>query len=227
MNLATPSQTQAVLARLKSEQLIAVIRGQTAEDALWGSRLLIESGLLAIEITYTTPDAPRVIEALCEEYPHALIGAGTVIEARTAMSALGAGAQFLASPVLEPMMVQFGAENDVLVLPGVMTPTEMYQAIKQGATALKLFPAEPIGGAAFVRSILAPLPDYPLMPTGGIHLDNFTDYLQAGAVAVGLGNHLLPTAWMAARNEEAARERIQAYFSKREAWRKETAHASE
>ena len=192
---------QHLLARFAQEKIIGIVRTDTAESAIWTSRLLLNAGFQLIEIPYTVPDTPHVIETLCEEFPNAIIGAGTVLEAKEAVNALGAGAQFLVSPVIVEPLIQFGQEQDILVLPGGMTPTEIYTAWTLGAPAVKFFPAESAGGAGFVGSIKGPLPHIPIIPTGGIQLEHVGGYLKAGAVAVGVGAPLIPKQWIASRNE--------------------------
>ncbi len=217
---AAISAIQSVIKRFQQDRLIAVIRADSAKDALWGGQHLVQAGIQILEVTYTVPEAETVIEALSEEFPDVLIGAGTVIEAKTALSALGAGAQFLASPVLEEKMVQFGAEQDILILPGVATPTEMYQASKWGASLLKLFPAAPLGGPAYLKSVLAPMPHLSIVPTGGLHSGNFLEYLNAGAMAVGLGTHLLPHQAMVSRDENLIKARVAEYLTQLQEWQR-------
>ncbi|MEB3287112.1 MAG: bifunctional 4-hydroxy-2-oxoglutarate aldolase/2-dehydro-3-deoxy-phosphogluconate aldolase [Vampirovibrionales bacterium] len=202
----------------RKERLMAVIRTDDAEDAIWGGRLLLESGFRILDITYGIPDTERVIETLANEFPKALIGAGTVLTPRQALGALSAGASFLASPVLDQDMLAFGTEYKLLILPGVSTPTEMANAMHWGAHALKFFPAEHFGGADFIKTVLAPLPDLPIVATGGISVDRMADYWQAGAMAVGIGNYLLPTEALKSRDEGLIAKRAKSALGKRDAF---------
>jgi 2-dehydro-3-deoxyphosphogluconate aldolase/(4S)-4-hydroxy-2-oxoglutarate aldolase len=186
------SELSAVLAAFRTHRLIGIVRTGSAEDAVWCAEQLIRSGFGIIEITQTTPDATEVIRTLAEAYPEVVIGGGTVLDTRTAIHTLAAGGRFVVSPVLEESLVQFGAQERVLVLPGVMTPTEMHWAIRLGAFAVKLFPASAIGGPAFIKTVREPLPQVQIIPTGGIAIEDVAAYLQAGALAVGLGGVLLP-----------------------------------
>lgn len=196
-----PTNTDALLNCLESEKLIGIVRTHSAESCLWASRILIETGIAILEVPLTVPDATQVIETLCDEYPNAIIGAGTVLEAKEAVRSLAAGAQFLVAPVIVEPLIQLGEEQDILVLPGAMTPTEIYKAWTLGAPAVKFFPAESAGGANFISSVRAPLPQIPLVPTGGIHLAHVPGYLKAGALAVGVGAPMIPKHLVENRNE--------------------------
>lgn len=209
------TNTDALLKCLESEKLIGIVRTSTAESCLWASRILIEAGITILEIPFTVPDAAQVIETLCDEYPNAILGAGTVLEARDAVKALAAGAQFLVSPVIVEPLIQFGEEQDILVLPGSATPTEIYKAWTLGAPAIKFFPAESFGGAGFISSIKAPLPHIPIVPTGGIHLEQVPGYLKAGALAVGVGAPLIPKPLVESRNETEIKALAQAFLAAR------------
>jgi 2-dehydro-3-deoxyphosphogluconate aldolase/(4S)-4-hydroxy-2-oxoglutarate aldolase len=214
-----PTQTairHPLLDRFQQEKLIGIVRTDSAESALWTSRLLLDAGFRILEIPFTVPDAVGVIEQLSEAYPEAVIGAGTVLEAKDALNALGAGAQFLVSPVLVEPLVQFGQEQGILTLPGCMTPTEMYTAWTLGAPAIKFFPAESAGGTDFIRSIKAPLSQIPIVPTGGIQLSHVPGYLKAGALAVGIGAPLIPKQYVDARNELELHALAAAYLQSRD-----------
>lgn len=194
-------RVQQALDLMGRERLIGIVRTDAAESCEWASRCLIEAGIRLIEIPFTVPDATGVIERLCERFPDAVIGAGTVLEAREALNALGAGAKFLVSPILNEPMIQFGLEQEIPVLPGCATPTEIYRAWTLGAPAVKFFPAQPSGGADFIRALKGPLPQIPVVPTGGIEKAHVGDYLKAGALAVGVGNPLIPKWILQSRNE--------------------------
>lgn len=223
-----PEQHQALvnqtleetLSVFQKERLMAVIRTDSMDDAIWGGRLLLESGFRILDVTYGTPNAEKVIETLSNEFPKALIGAGTVLTPKQALDALAAGASFLASPVLDQDMLAFGKDYKLLILPGVATPTEMLNAMHWGAHALKFFPAESFGGAKCLKTVMAPLPNLPVVATGGITVETMSDYWAAGALAVGIGNELLPKASLTARNESDIRERAKSVLAKRDAYLK-------
>ncbi|MGE0199473.1 MAG: bifunctional 4-hydroxy-2-oxoglutarate aldolase/2-dehydro-3-deoxy-phosphogluconate aldolase [Candidatus Melainabacteria bacterium] len=196
----------------RTHRLMAVLRSRSTEDALWGSRLLVEAGFRIFDITFGTPDAPTVIRTLRDEFPDCLVGAGTVLTVEDARAAQEAGAQFLAAPSLNRALIDYGSEHHILVIPGVATPTEMAQAMGFGARLLKFFPAEPLGGAAFVKAVLGPFPDFPIVATGAIDDESIGDYLKAGALAVGIGGDLLPAKAMAERNAEKILKRARKYL---------------
>ncbi|MED4732276.1 bifunctional 2-keto-4-hydroxyglutarate aldolase/2-keto-3-deoxy-6-phosphogluconate aldolase [Aneurinibacillus migulanus] len=177
----------AVLQKLTESKVVAVIRGENAEEAIQLSKAAVEGGIQAIEITYTTPNATDVFHAL--EQSNALLGAGSVLDPETARHALLAGAQFIVSPHFNKEIAILCNRYSVPYLPGCMTINEMVKALEAGCDVLKLFPAnnfEP----SFIRSINGPLPNVQIMPTGGIHLGNMKEWIQAGAVAVGIGSDL-------------------------------------
>ncbi|RNB88339.1 bifunctional 4-hydroxy-2-oxoglutarate aldolase/2-dehydro-3-deoxy-phosphogluconate aldolase [Brevibacillus nitrificans] len=176
-----------VLQKLESAKVVAVIRGASAEEAIQLSKGAIEGGIQAIEVTYTTPNVAAVFQAL--EQSNALLGAGTVLDAETARHAMLSGAKFIVSPHFEREIATVCNRYGVPYLPGCMTIKEMVQALEAGCDVLKLFPANHFD-ASFIRSVNGPLPHVRIMPTGGIHLENMKEWLEAGAVAVGIGSDL-------------------------------------
>jgi 2-dehydro-3-deoxyphosphogluconate aldolase/(4S)-4-hydroxy-2-oxoglutarate aldolase len=206
------SSIESLLSIFSREKLIGIVRTDSADSALWAASQLLETGFRLIEIPFTVPETPQIIETLCERFPEAIIGAGTVLEAKQAVQALGAGAQFLVAPVLNEPLIQFGLEQDILVLPGCATPTEIYRAHTLGAPAVKFFPAGSLGGPAFLKAIRDPLPAIPIVPTGGVTLEQVPEYLSAGALAVGVGGPLLPKDIIARRDAETLQQRAKAYL---------------
>lgn len=219
MTLLTPlnNETNRLLQQLAQEQLIGIVRTDSEESALWAARQVLTAGFRFLEVPYTVPNCAQVIETLCHEFPDAIIGAGTVLDATQAIHALAAGARFLVAPVIIEPLIQLGQEHDVLVLPGCLTPTEIYKAHTLGASAIKLFPAEPSGGAALVQAIKGPFPHISLVATGGINLEHVEGYLRAGVLAVGVGGPLLPKAMVANRDADAIQTRAKEYLQVRDA----------
>jgi 2-dehydro-3-deoxyphosphogluconate aldolase/(4S)-4-hydroxy-2-oxoglutarate aldolase len=207
--------TQSMIQRFQQEKLIAIVRTDSAESAIWAATQVLESGFRLVEIPFTVPECAYVIETLCDRFPNAVIGAGTVLEASQAMQALGAGAQFLVAPVLLEPLIQLGVEQNILVLPGCMTPSEIYRAHTLGAAAIKFFPAQPTGGAEFLKAIKGPFPDIPIVPTGGIQQGDVAGYLKAGALAVGVGGPLLPSELIQSRDAMALQQRAKDYLALR------------
>lgn len=168
-------------------RIVAVIRGKDSDEAIAVAEAAVNGGLKAIELTYTTPDVSKVFEKLAGS--EALIGAGTVLDAETARHALLHGAEFVVSPNFNPDIAKVCNRYNVPYLPGCMTIKEMVEATEWGCDILKLFPAngfEP----SFVGSVNGPLPKVRIMPTGGINIKNMNAWLEAGAVAVGIGSDL-------------------------------------
>ncbi len=179
------------LSRLTSVGLVAVVRAESADAALRVAEALLEGGCPALEITFTVPGAPKVLEALAARYsPSELIlGAGTVLDPETARIALLSGATYIVSPALNVETVRLCNRYQAPVMPGAMTPREVIEGLEAGADIIKLFPGEAFG-PSFLRALKGPLPQAPLMPTGGVDLGNVGEWIRAGAVAVGAGSSL-------------------------------------
>ena len=180
-----------VLSKITKAGLVAVVRAASAEDAERIAGACIEGGVAAIEITFTVPGAHEVIGKLAQRFSNErlLIGAGTVLDEETARIAILAGAQFIVSPSLSARTAQLCRRYQVPYMPGAGTAAEVLRALEEGADIVKVFPGE-ILGPLFVKAILGPLPHAPLMPTGGVALDNAADWISAGCVALGVGSNL-------------------------------------
>ena len=149
-------------------------------------------GISILEITMTVPGAVGLIREVTKRYgDEALVGAGTVLDAETARACILAGAQFVVSPALNVETVEVCRHNDIAVMPGALTPTEVVQAWSAGADFVKVFPAGAVGGANYIKSLKAPLPQIDLVPTGGVSLKTAADFIKAGASALGVGADLV------------------------------------
>jgi 2-dehydro-3-deoxyphosphogluconate aldolase / (4S)-4-hydroxy-2-oxoglutarate aldolase len=180
-----------LISRLLDPGIIAVVRAPSADLVKPLSEALVEGGVIAIEITLSTPDAIRAIrEASADLGNRALIGVGTVLQPYECASALDAGAQFIVSPILRPDLVPLAHQFDRPVMLGAYSPTEAQLAHEEGADFVKLFPADTLG-PGFIKSLLAPLPHLRFVPTGGVELNNAIDFLKAGAAALGVGSALV------------------------------------
>ena len=165
---------------------------------------LLQAGLTVAEITMTVPNAIDAIGSVAKRFGHeVLVGAGTVTDAETVRRAVDAGAGFVVSPCLVPEVIDAARGAQVAVLPGALTPTEVFEAFRLGGDMVKVFPAESIGGAAYLRALRGPFPDIPLVPTGGVTLDNVREMFEAGAVAVGVGSELVSKDALARRDYAA------------------------
>jgi 2-dehydro-3-deoxyphosphogluconate aldolase / (4S)-4-hydroxy-2-oxoglutarate aldolase len=176
--------TRAALA----QRVFAIVRGDTYEQVMKGADTLLTAGIEALEISLSSPFALDAIGMLRRETgDDAIVGAGAVLDAASARTAVDAGARFLASPGLDAEVIRTGHRHGLPVFPGVVTPTEMIQALELGADALKLFPASG-RSPAWLRDVRAALPQAPLLPTGGVTLETAPEWIAAGAVACGMGS---------------------------------------
>jgi 2-dehydro-3-deoxyphosphogluconate aldolase/(4S)-4-hydroxy-2-oxoglutarate aldolase len=190
----TPSRRAAVTAQIEALGVVAVIRLKDPAKLQASIDAMAEGGVRALEVTMTVPGAVELIRGLARALPSGfLLGAGTVTDATTARAVIDAGASFVVGPVFRPEVIAACHERDVPVMPGCFSPTEILAAHDAGADIVKLFPATMLG-PQFVRDVRAPLPQVKLMPTGGVTLDNASEWIRAGAVAVGLGSALLDAA---------------------------------
>lgn len=182
---------EQVLLEIQRIGLVAVVRASGADDAARIAEACLEGGVNALEITFTVPGAHRVLAQLAARYPHGemLLGAGTVLDPETARIALLEGAQFVVSPSLNPETVRLCNRYRVAVMPGAMSVAEVVSCMEAGADIVKIFPGE-LFGPQIIKSILGPLPQAKLMPTGGVSLDNAAQWIANGAVALGAGGSL-------------------------------------
>jgi 2-dehydro-3-deoxyphosphogluconate aldolase/(4S)-4-hydroxy-2-oxoglutarate aldolase len=180
-----------VLGRVVESGLVAIVRTNSSEQAARIAEACARGGAAAIEITFTVPGAPAVIESLAIEYKSGdiLLGAGTVLDPETARLAILAGAQYIVSPSLSVETARLCNRYQIPYMPGTGSIREIVEAMECGADIVKLFPGETLG-PAFVRAAKGPLPQAALMPTGGVSLENVGEWIKAGAVAVGVGGGL-------------------------------------
>ncbi|HCZ05811.1 MAG: 2-dehydro-3-deoxyphosphogluconate aldolase / (4S)-4-hydroxy-2-oxoglutarate aldolase [Thermotogota bacterium] len=175
---------------MKKEKIVAVLRGKSYEEAVEKVEALYRGGIKIIEITFTVPEADKVIESLSNKWEDVLIGAGTVLDVGMCRKAIGSGARFVVSPHVDEEISRECEEEGVPYFPGVMTPTEVVKALKMGRKMLKLFPGSALG-PSYVKALKGPFPDVEFMPTGGVSLENVCEWLKAGCFAVGVGSQLV------------------------------------
>lgn len=179
-----------ILNKINQEKLVAVIRGRTKEEAIEISKAAIAGGIKIIEVTYTTDGATDVIKGLKNlKDAGVTIGAGTVLDSETARTAILNGVDFIVGPHYDKDIKKLCNRYSVPYLPGCLTIKEMVKALEGGCEVVKLFPANNFK-ASFVQSVHGPLPQIQLMPTGGVNINNFKDWLDAGAFAIGIGSDL-------------------------------------
>lgn len=178
--------TRAALA----QRVFAIVRSKTYDEASATADTLLSAGITSLEISLTTPFALEAVTTLTRELgDDAVIGAGTVLDGMSARMAVDAGARFLVSPILDAEVIRTAHRYGVPIFPGVSTPTEMVRALELGADAVKLFPAS-AHDPSWLREVRAALPQVPLLPTGGVTVDSAPEWIEAGAVAVGMGSAL-------------------------------------
>ena len=176
--------------------VIAVLRGPSADAAVAAAAALIAGGVTAIEVTYSTPDAAAAISRIRAEHPDAIVGAGTLTRPDQVGEAAAAGATFLVSPGTTAPVATTMVDTGLPTMTGALTPSEVMTALDLGVSAMKIFPGS-LAGPGYLKALRGPFPDVPLMPTGGVSVDNLADWLAAGALAVGAGSELCSAADMA------------------------------
>jgi len=182
-----------IISRLVKPGIIAVVRAQKAEQVPPLCEALLAGGVLAIEITMTTPNALAAIrDARARFAERALIGVGTVLDAKTCQAAIDAGAEFVVTPICRIELVKLAQAADRPIMLGAYTPTEAQLAHEAGADFVKIFPADTLG-PGFIRSLRAPLPHLKIVPTGGVDVGNVAEFLKAGCAALGVGSSLVST----------------------------------
>jgi len=188
------SKKWEIIKRIVDSGLVVVVRASNADEAKKITEACLKGGVAAIEITYTVPGATQVIEELAKEYQgEIIIGAGTVLDPETARIALLSGAEYVVSPHLNEDTLRLCNRYQVPCMPGVMTIEGVVKAMELGADILKIFPGEAFG-PKIIKSIKGPLPQANLMPTGGVNIDNVSEWIKAGASAVGAGSSLTASA---------------------------------
>lgn len=197
--------TQSVLEALAAERIVAILRYHQPGDFKTAIEALAAGGIRILEITIDGPDAWDALESSAGSGGF-VVGAGTVARADEVRRAASAGARFVVSPGFVPEVIETATELGITAIPGAMTPTEILAARRAGARALKLFPAATLG-VKYLRDLLGPFHDVPFIPTGGIGITNLHEWLDAGALAVGLGSGLVGTTAPATPTESDALRR--------------------
>ena len=177
---------------LRSERAIAVIRAPEMELGRQMALAVAAGGIKLIEITWNSDRAGELIGNLRAELPDCRIGSGTLLDVLQLREAIAAGAQFLFTPHVNPVLIDAAVEAFVPIIPGAMSPTEIVTAHQAGASCVKVFPISAVGGISYIKSLQGPLGQIPLIPTGGVTLENAKEFIKAGAIAVGLAGELFP-----------------------------------
>jgi 2-dehydro-3-deoxyphosphogluconate aldolase / (4S)-4-hydroxy-2-oxoglutarate aldolase len=185
-------QSEKVRKQIADIGIIPSARVKNPDQARFAAESLYESGIPVLEVTMTVPQALEVIADLAKRHADLVVGAGTVLDDQTARRCIDAGARFITSPGLVPDVIACAKQADVVVFPGALTPSEVIAGWKAGADFVKIFPAATAGGPNYIRALKVPLPQVPLIVTGGVNQLTAFDYILAGAHAIGVGSELLP-----------------------------------
>jgi 2-dehydro-3-deoxyphosphogluconate aldolase / (4S)-4-hydroxy-2-oxoglutarate aldolase len=181
-----------VRARIEEIGILTAIRVSSPELALFAAESVYEAGIPSVEVTMTVPGAIDVITKLARHFPDMVVGAGTVLDVETAKRCIDAGARFITSPGLVPDVVEAVLKSKVVLIPGALTPSEVIAAWQAGADFVKIFPCALMGGDKYIRALRVPLPQIPLVASGGVNQVSAADFILAGAKVLGIGSELIP-----------------------------------
>ena len=194
--------------------IVPVVRASSAREARIAADAVCEGGIPIVEITMTVPGAVEVIRELAKDSSSSvLVGAGTVLNAEAARRCLEAGAQFLVSPGLNLQTVELAKREGKLMIAGALTPTEIMMAWEAGSDFVKVFPCGSMGGAKYIKALRGPLPQVPLVPTGGVNLNTAAEFIEAGAVALGVGGELIQAEVLKSNNPEIIVENARKFLT--------------
>ena len=184
-------QKTQILENIRETRIIPVVRTKSHDEAKGVIEAILKGGINVLEITMTTPNAIELMEDCVKKYSdEVIVGAGTVVDLETAKKCFDAGVQFIVSPMFDEATVKFCNQNQIIIMPGALTPTEIFNTHKKGADVVKVFPISSMGGVPHLKAVKSVYPNIEIVPTGGVNLENYNDYLNAGAFAVGIGSDL-------------------------------------
>lgn len=198
---------------LRQNQVIAVIRAPQIEIALEMAKAVAAGGISLIEVTWNSRRPATVVSQLKLELPNCSIGAGTILNLDQLRQAIAVGAQFVFCPHFDPTLLEVAQRHQIPLVPGVLTPTEIVTAWQMGATTVKIFPIQAVGGATYLQSLQKPLSQIAFIPTGGVTLDNAKTMLDAGAIAVAISSDLFPSTAVATNDWQAIAQRARTLLS--------------
>ncbi len=177
---------------VQQHRAIAVIRASQGAQGLEMAKSVVNGGMQLLEITWDSDASIELIGQLRSELPKCTVGTGTVLTLDHLRQAIAAGAQFIFTPHTDPVMIQAAVQMGVPIIPGALSPTEIVTAWAAGASCVKVFPVQAMGGVSYIRSLQGPLGHIPLIPTGGVTVENAKDFLVSGAIAIGISSQLFP-----------------------------------
>jgi 2-dehydro-3-deoxyphosphogluconate aldolase/(4S)-4-hydroxy-2-oxoglutarate aldolase len=205
---------QKVRDRIIEIGIVPVVRASSPREARIASDAVCQGGIRIVEITMTVPGALDVIRELAKNCASdVLIGAGTVLNPEAARRCLDAGAQFLVSPGLNLQTIELAVREGKLIMAGALTPTEVITAWEAGADLVKVFPCGQVGGAKYIKALKGPLPQVPLVPTGGVNLSTAAEFIEAGAAALGIGGELVQADALKSNNPEIIVENARKFLA--------------
>jgi 2-dehydro-3-deoxyphosphogluconate aldolase/(4S)-4-hydroxy-2-oxoglutarate aldolase len=191
-DLKVNSLTSPWLSFLHQHRLIAVVRCDNFNLGLNMAQAMVKAGISLIEITWNSSQPEKLVSHLRQEFPHCLIGVGTTLTVPQLKDAINCGAQFVFSPHVDLSLIELALTLNTPIIPGALSPTEIVTAHLAGASSVKVFPIQAVGGVNYIKNLQGPLAQIPLIPTGGVTFENALDFLKAGAIAVGLSSQLFP-----------------------------------
>lgn len=199
--------------RIIDAKVVAVLRARdigTASELMWAC---VAGGIRIVEFTTSIPGWDTLLKQACGECGEDIVlGLGTVVNTEDVSKAIDLGADFIVSPFVSQAVMEAGAIEDVALIPGAMTPGEIASAYGMGADMVKVFPASAVGGPKYIKSLLGPMPDWELIPTGGVTPDNTIDYFKAGATAVGIGSNLAPAEKIKSGDWDAVADSVRSFL---------------
>jgi 2-dehydro-3-deoxyphosphogluconate aldolase/(4S)-4-hydroxy-2-oxoglutarate aldolase len=195
-----------VCAKIQEIGIVPAVRTSSPGDALFAAEVVARGGIPIVEITMTVPGAIEVISHLVKNLPQVIVGAGTVLDIETARLCVDTGVQFLTCPGLDLGIVEFAKQENLTMMAGALTPTEIVTAWKAGSDFVKVFPCAQVGGDSYIRALKGPFPKIPLIAAGGVNQQTAANFILAGAVAIGIGRELIPKEAVQSRQEGRIRE---------------------
>lgn len=205
---------QTWLSSLQAHRAIAVLRTPDLELGRALAQSAIAGGMGIIEITWNSAEPAKLIAQLRETFPHCLIGTGTVLTLVDLENAIACGSQFCFTPHVNAELIKKAIQAEIPIIPGALTPTEIVTAWQLGANAVKVFPVQSLGGAEYIKSLQGPLGHIPLIPTGGVTLENALSFIQSGAIAIGLSGELFPTNLIQSEDWAGVQKRVESLQEK-------------
>ena len=192
--------------QIENTGIMPSVRVSAAELALFAAETVYEAGIRVVEITMTVPNAIEVIAQLTQNYPNFVVGAGTVLDEETAARCVDAGARFITSPGLIPEVLDYTLRQNLVAIPGALTPSEVIAAWKAGGDFVKIFPCAQVGGDQYIRALKVPLPQIRLVASGGVNQLTAANFIFAGASSLGIGSELMPRKALSTRQDQWIRE---------------------